>query len=190
MKITKRNVDELRCQQAIRNENGVAIVTALLVLLLLSFVGITSTYTVLTEKRMVRSDAVFEQNFYLAESAAMEGVQRLANESVPEELLSKLLTGTSKNRDLIIAADDEEPHNLDESLDLIGNDGFNSDDIAEIEESSEVNPNTKRIVTEMPIPSGSSLGLGGSRLYDYMAYGVSYDYGGRAMIKVGYKKRF
>ena len=72
------------------NEKGVAIIAALLILMLLSLLAITFTDTTITEKGIVRSEAVFERAFYKAESGAMEGIQKLANESAPKELLPAL----------------------------------------------------------------------------------------------------
>ena len=72
------------------NEQGVAIITVLLLLVLLTIGGIVMTNTVITEKRIVRSDAIFEQSFYYAEAGSLEGVQKLENETDPEELLPNI----------------------------------------------------------------------------------------------------
>ncbi len=170
------------------NEHGVAIITVLLILLLLTFIGITATNTTVTEKVVVRSDSVFEQGFYLAESAALEGVQRLVNESAPDELLARLVTPASTNFGLLYSADSDEPTSDLANLDS-GNDGLvdNSDnfEVSEIDADND----TYRVVIQMPI-RGSSLGMGASRLYTYTSYGYTEAKGGRSLIKVGYKRRF
>ncbi len=75
--------------QVTKNEEGVAIVAVLLILMLLTFVGITATNTTTSEKKMVRSKTVFDRVFLFAESAAMEGVQILAITPKPLKLIKK-----------------------------------------------------------------------------------------------------
>lgn len=171
------------------NERGTAIITVLLILMLLTFIGITSTRTTVTEKAVIRSDAVFERSFYLAESAALEGVQKLANESAPEELLAPLITAASNNNGLLISADAREPENDLANCDSDGDGDIDGNDISDICVLDPDNT-TRRLVVQLPISSGSSLGLGSSRLYSYVSYGLTEAQGGRAMIKIGYKKRF
>ncbi len=169
------------------NEQGTAIVAALLVLLLLTFVALMATDTTTTEKAVVRSDAVFEQDFFLAESAALEGIQKLANENSPEELLAARLTGSAKNANLLRAADSQEPDNDVANLDLNGDNKVDSNDFLETSQLDSKN-STYRVVVQKPI--SGSLGMESSRLYDYVAYGYSEGNRGRALVKIGFKKRF
>ncbi len=182
-----------RADQIVANEQGTALISSLLVLMLLTFIAITSTQTTIVEKAVVRSDSIFQQDFYLAESASLEGIQRLDNESTPEELLAPLLvTGTSNNDGLLINFTDPDTENYLENLDasLVGNnDGYISgnDDGFDV---SENDPETFRLVIQMPIQAGSSLALGSSRQYSYSSYGLSEANGGRVLISTGYKRRF
>ena len=176
-----------KADQILASEKGTALISALLVLMLLTFIGITSTRTTIDEKAVVRSDSIFQQDFYLAESASLEGIQRLDNESTPEELLAPLIVSGAANEGLLVhyTAPDLEDYltNLDFSGDgtISGSDdGFNP---------SENDPDTFRLVVQMPIQAGSSLALGSSRLYSYYSVGLSEAQGGRAMIITGYKKR-
>ncbi len=171
------------------NEQGTAIITVLLILMLLTFIGITSTRTTVTEKAVIRSDAVFERSFYLAESAALEGIQKLANESTPEELLAPLITAASNNDGLLISADAQQPENDLANCDSNGDGDIDGNDIPDVCVLDPDNT-TRRLVVQLPISSGSSLGLGSSRLYSYASYGLTEAQGGRSMIKIGYKKRF
>ena len=171
------------------NEQGTAIITVLLILMLLTFIGITSTRTTVTEKAVIRSDAVFEQSFYLAESAALEGIQKLANESTPDELLAPLITAASNNNGLLIPADAQQPENDLANCDSDGDGDIDGNDIPDVCVLDPDNT-TRRLVVQLPISSGSSLGLGSSRVYSYASYGLTEAQGGRSMIKVGYKKRF
>jgi len=185
----KKQVSLQTINDLLENERGVTIITVLLILMLLTIVGITATKTVITEKRAIRSEAIFEQSFYFAESAALEGVQKLENESTPDELLAPLLKIGGNNEDLLVSADEETPGDDSKNLDLDGDGDFDKDDVALLE-VSETDADTQRVVVQMKIPTGSSLALGSSRLYSYMSYGLTSANGGQAMIKIGYKKRF
>jgi hypothetical protein len=173
------------------NEEGVAIISVLLILMLLTFIGITATKTTTNEKKMVRSEAIFERDFFLAESAAMEGVQKMANESTPEELLAPLISTGANNEGLLVSADPREPENDLKNLDADSDNQVDKNDFT-VTSESEIDPNnlTFRRVVQLPIASGDSLALGASRIYSYASYGYSENSGGRAMIKVGYRKRF
>ncbi len=174
---------------AVDNEQGTAIVAALLILLLLTFVAIMATDTTTTEKAIVRSDSVFERNFYRAESAALEGIQKLANESSPQELLAPLITTDANNANLLRAADSQDPDNDVANLDISGDSEVDKNDFLETSQIDSDN-STYRAVVQKPIQSGNSLGMESSRLYDYVAYGYSEGNRGRAMVKIGFKKRF
>lgn len=176
----------------LRNEQGTAIIAALLILMLLTFVAISATDTTINEKAMVRSAAIFEQNFYKAESAAMEGVQQIANATLPKDLLAALSSGT-----LLRSADSLQPQSDLANLDTNGDGVIDNKDT--FDSTSNIGPNTYQIVIQLPIASGSSKSLTqtNSRLYDYAAYGLSMadkDSTGRfisvSIVKIGFKKRF
>lgn len=183
------------------NENGTAIVAALLILLLLTFVAITATDTTVNEKAMIRSESIFEQTFSLAESAALEGLQKLAsvdNDDV-EDLLAKRLSGSSANKNLLIESDNDDTEDTFEILDA------NSDNIIDKNdfyspgsnpdgpsfEKSVLGDETFRTAMLLPIANGDSLSLttANSRLYRYNTYGLSEANGGKSLILIGYKRR-
>lgn len=174
--------------RTVKNDRGVAMIATILILLLLSIVMVASTNTTITEKRQVRSEAIFERAFFLSESSALEAIQKLANETAPEELLAPLIKSGANNEDLLVSADKEDPENDLLNLDSDKNGTIDSNDNFD---TSEIDPNneTYRVAVQMPIV-GSSLGLDTSRLYSYISYGYTESNGGRAMVKVGYKKRF
>lgn len=176
---------------ALKNEQGTAIIAALLVLMLLTFMVIASTDTTISEKTMVRSETIFEQNFYKAESAAMEGVQQIANSTKPKDLLPALSTGT-----LLRSANSQNPQSDLANLDTNGDGVIDNGDT--FDTTSKIGPNTYRIVILMSGSGNSkSLTQTGSRLYTYAAYGLSMadkDSTGRflsvSIVKIGFKKRF
>ena len=177
------------------NEQGVAIITVLLILVLLTITGIVATKTVINEKRIVRSDAIFEQGFYLAEAGALEGVQKLENETDPEELLPNM-GKLNDNAGLITAvADIDDPLSEAKNLDVDGDGDFDTADLEatgpgafDVSETDTEGDSFRRVV-QVPT-GGASLALGASRIYEYMSYGMTTSHGGQGIIKVGYRKRF
>lgn len=177
----------------IKNEQGTAIIVALLILMLLTFMAISATDTTTSEKAMVRSEATFEQNFYKAESAAMEGVQQLANATLPQNLLAALSNGT-----LLRSANSLQPQSDLANLDTNGDGVIDNKDT--FNSTSKIGPNTYQIVIQLPSPpqaASKSLTQTNSRLYSYVAYGLSMadkDSTGRfisvSIVKIGYNKRF
>lgn len=172
----------------LQNENGVAIIAALLFLMLLSVVAITFTDTTVTEKAIVRSESVFERAFYKAESGAMEGIQKLANESDPAELLPNK-GGAVKNAGLLFSLDREE---LDDNDAMIGT-AANLGNPASWN-TSEMDGHTFRRVV---LPDGggslgheSSLKVTQARDYYYYSFGFSEADEGSALVKIGYVKHF
>jgi Tfp pilus assembly protein PilX len=61
------------------NQQGSVMVIALMILVVVTIVGIASMNDSRTEQQLVRNEAIYKQDFYLAESAAIEGAQRLNN---------------------------------------------------------------------------------------------------------------
>lgn len=184
------------CSVPCDNEHGVAIITVLLILVLLTITGIVATRTVINEKQIVRSDAVFEQSFYYAEAASLEGVQKLDNETDSTELLPNMMKPTNNNFDLIKAvADMDDPFSEALNLDVDGDGDFDAADLAVTgagafdASETDIAGETFRRVVQVP-SDGASLSLGTSRLYEYMSYGMTTSQGGKATIKLGYKKRF
>jgi len=167
---------------------GVTIVVVLLLLMLLSIVGVTATKTVVNEKRIVRSEAVFEKSFYYAEAGSLEGIQKLENATEYTELLPTLVEDGSENKDLLYSADDDDPDDDSLNLDLDDDGEFDQEDLA-VADVTDIDMDSHRIAVLMPI-DGSSLSLSSTRLYSYMVYGTSNANGGNAKVKIGYKKRF
>lgn len=183
----------LQLYNPLKNQDGTAIVAALLILMLLTFVALTATDTTINEKSMVRNEAVFEQNFSLAESAALEGLQKLAsknNEEI-EELLPSRLSTTSTNKNLLMDSDSEEMEDILKKLDGAAGDKVIDKKDSSRFEKSQLGAETYRSAIMLPIASGDSLSLttAKSRLYRYDTFGLSDDFGGKALIKIGYKRR-
>jgi hypothetical protein len=178
----------------LNNDDGTVIITALLILMLLTFIAFTATHTTRVEKAIVRSEAVTEQTFYLAESGAMEAIQKMENQDDPNNLLPDLLTIGSPNVNLLRKYQDPDDanndlSNLDQNVAAGGdNDGvIDPDDFGE---TADIDTDTTFRAVVLTKSSGDSLRGGTSRTYSYLSYGYSEAQSGRSLIKVGYKKRF
>jgi Tfp pilus assembly protein PilX len=179
-------------QSFLGNERGVALVAALLVLLLLSVLAITFNDTTITEKFVVRSEAIFERVFFKAESGAMEGVQKLANESSPNELLPALVGAGNNNAGLLASVERSDREDNIAMTDTTGDSKFTVADIPAWD-SSDVERTYRRVV----LPDGGggvghegSLKVTAPRDYYYSAFGYSDADNGSAMVKIGYVKHF
>jgi PilX N-terminal len=195
MKKQKKMQQQLQFNNPCVDEQGVAIITVLLILVLLTITGIVATRTVINEKQIVRSDAIFEQSFYYAEAGSLEGVQKLENESEPEELLPNMGQLNNNANLLVPFADTDDPFSEAKNLDVDGDNDFDADDLQFVGvgafDASETDTagETFRRVVQVPT-EGVSLALGASRIYGYMSYGMTTSHGGKATIKLGYRKRF
>lgn len=155
-----------------KNDQGSAIITALIVTVALSLAGTAAINTSNIEVTVASNNLKIKNNFYDAESAAIEVSKRL-EETEPEELESdtppKWLKGEG-------SPDLKNPSNWD----------FNQDDI-----SSSL-PDSYYSVTNRGIAKGSSLSMvGSSRLHAYAVYGLSKDNQVvKNLIEVGYKRRY
>ena len=181
----------------VRNENGTAIVAALLILLLLTFVALTATDTTVNEKAMIRSEALFEQNFSLAESAALEGLQKLASRDNDDmEELNPNLKAAVINKDLLV---DSKGGKVADVIDVLddNNDGvvdkndFYDNPVDPPFEKSSIGTETYRSAVMLPIDKDDSLSMTQtrSRVYRYDTIGLSEDNGGKSVIRIGYKRR-
>ena len=73
----------------IKNEEGSAIVVALMILMVVTIIGVSSSNTTTVELQIVRNDGIYKQNLYLAEAAAQEAIQRIWNTSRSDPILLK-----------------------------------------------------------------------------------------------------
>ena len=76
----------------LKNEQGSAIVVAMLVLLLLTIIGAAATQNSITELAIVRNDLLYRDQLFNAEGAAMEAAQWIEN--APDATLQDT-TGTT-----------------------------------------------------------------------------------------------
>jgi Tfp pilus assembly protein PilX len=74
------NTNRSRMEERLHSEEGyIALFAALVLLVLLSIIGISASRIASTEITMVRNELIYQRNFFMAEGAAMEAADRLAN---------------------------------------------------------------------------------------------------------------
>jgi len=71
----------------LQNENGIALIIALMLLVLLTLLGMAATTTSVVEIQIAGNDKIYKKNFYMAEAAAYEAAYEMAAEDNPTEEL-------------------------------------------------------------------------------------------------------
>jgi Tfp pilus assembly protein PilX len=170
----------------LKNEEGAAIVMVLIILAALTLIGVIATNTTVVELQIVRNEALYRQNFYRTESAAIEAAQWLEDNLTLTNNPGWMRSDGAANSDmtdLINWRDNADPPNWDANVQK----SPNSDDAADLQN------NTCYAAVSHGIAAGSSLSLtDGTNLYNYSIYGLfdSTTRQGRALIGMGYIKRF
>ena len=155
------------------NEDGSIIIIVLVVLMLVTMMGISATTTSTIEMQIADNEKRYKGNFYTAEAAVMEGMQRI-DMAPAEELKLNQPTTLSWINTANYAVDVNDP------TDVAAN--------ARVASSG----NGIYYATNQGFTTGTSLGMTGtSQLYTFAVHGVV-DRGtrGRSHIELGYKRRF
>ena len=87
----------------LKNEQGSAIIVAMLVLLLMTIIGVAATQNSIMELTIVRNDLLYKDQLLNAEGAAMEAVQFIDNAS-DTNLQDVTLTAGLSTTDIILTA--------------------------------------------------------------------------------------
>ena len=161
----------------LKNEQGSAIVIAMLTLMVVTIIGVSSSNKTASELQVVRNDGIYKHNFYLAEGAAQEGIQRLWN------LIEDPETLHAKGPAFLTEPDEEFPM---DNLDNWDNDG-EGDDTAEI---SPLNPDARVAAVDDGIVDGGSLEMTATNVHEFRIFGLSEASNGRVFIQIGYRQRF
>ena len=184
----------------LNNEEGSAIVMAMIVLAMLTIIGIVSSSNTVFELQIVRNEAIYRRNFYRAESAIVEAAQRLETSSAADLLpistsydwLNNAL-GAPDLADIGSWKDGSDPPVWIDPPNWTP-DGFPKSFASNnMDVPADLRNNTRYAVICNGIAAGSSLSMtGGSNLYSYSIYGLfdSTADQGRSLIKMGYYKSF
>jgi Tfp pilus assembly protein PilX len=155
------------------NEDGSIILIVLMVLMLVTLMGVSSINTSTIEMQIAANEKGYKKNFYVAEAAVMEGLQRMDLAPAEDLKLNQSTTlswiNTPNYEVDVNDATDVATHagaaSTGSSIYYASNQGFTT---------------------------GTSLGMTGpSQLYTFEVHGVlDRGTGGRSHIEVGYKRRF
>lgn len=158
---------------------GSILMVVVLVMAALSLLGLLAIQMTVVELEIARNHRDLRENFYLAEAAAMEGIQRLLNTPAVDLAECHLdwhhsLADVDEGE---IDFDDPAFWRLDElpSRDTL---------------TSALDPGTYLAAAESRVAGGSSLITTGSRLYVNRVYGYCTKYHADALVLVGYYMRY
>ena len=169
-----------RVQNFSSDEEGSAIVLALLALAALTIIGISSTSTTTVELTVVRNEQIYQVNFYQAESCANEAAYYIESETNTFDLIPDYSDLSWMNED-------------DDDLDLTDSSNWiatgDDDDNAGTSQVDNIENANYSTIAKGP-RDGSSLDIGASRLYEFSVYGKSESYNGTAVVEIGYLRRF
>lgn len=168
------------------NENGSVIVVAMIVLVLLSLIGISSTDNTVVESSIVRSEALYRQNFYKTEGAIVELAQFMETNDISSTGTYDWLTDSAAAPDMEDPAKWDLDGSVTGTINAQASHNMNPDP---------VDPNniTMQAAVANGVPEGSSLDVTeDSNMYDFRVYGLfnSTEHQGRKLIAAGYRKRF
>lgn len=159
------------------NEEGSAIILAVLILAVLTILGVSSTNTSITELQIVRNERIYQQNFYQAESATMIGAQKLEDVDSLDTALAQTWCKKSTDDD---DYDDDDPNDTD---DPEGWADADPDDNLGIDATVSVIWKGRDPTSSLDMAPDSTSKF----IYETRGYGKAN--GGRVLIEIGYKIR-
>lgn len=161
------------------DRSGSALLITLLVLTGVTIIGIACINTTIVEMKISSNGHEMRESFYLAESAAMEGVQRLINIS-DVDLNERILSWHHPRRDPVDGAIDfRDPTQWDA-------DGVGQGNCLQ----SALDPNAFMAAVEWKVAAGGSLVMTESRLYQNRVYGRCTKHDNGNLIEIGYNVRY
>jgi Tfp pilus assembly protein PilX len=152
------------------NEDGMVIVTALMVMVMLTIIGFLAIEVSNTEVQIAGQEVVYQQNFYQAEGAVIEAVGAL--EAVPDPV-------------------NNPPAWLETTIDTITDEQIQTNDFWESStivtpEASSMDHTDFIAASDGPV-SGTSLDMTSSKVYGYSIYGrCAPPRKGATVVQVGY----
>ena len=166
----KLNISKMKC--LFNNEDGSVLFVALIVLILFTLLGVSSTTTSTIGMHIVGNENLYKQNLYLAEGAAMESARNLKDADLRYNPPGWLLPTVGSVADSIT----QESFRADNG----------ESSIALTDESG--SPRAHRMAAFEG--AAGSLDMTKSRVYAYTVYGWSNLNGRLVIVEVGYRKSF
>ena len=169
-------------QTTLKNEEGSAIVLALLALAILTILGVSSTDTSITELNIVRNEQIYQINFYQAESCANEAALYIEMESDPTKELTPAYTDFKWISDI----NDVNMPDLTKSGNWVDS-GNNSN--SAVSSVKNIDNSGYATVAKGPRPN-TSVKVTTTRLYEFAIYGKSESLNGNSVVEIGYLRRY
>ena len=159
------------------NEQGSVIIVIMVILAVLTIAGMSTLDRTTVELQIVRNEATYRRNFYLAESAAIEGAQIMENQPLAQELNPDTTSWGWITDDVTIDREDT--------------DAAVAASVGANEQLSLTVPNSGFAAAHQGVAQGESLDMTSStKLHEWAVFG-HYDSPneGEALIEIGYRKR-
>lgn len=160
-------------------QHGSVLVIALLVLLSVTILGVMGIHTSTVDLRIAGNEHRMRESFYLAEAAAVEGIQRLMKTEAVDLNEKHLVWHHSQNEVEAQSIDFRDPQDWD--VDRVEPDNGTY---------SGVDENAFITAVERRVATGSSLIATQSRLYVNSVYGLCTKNHTDILIEIGYKSRY
>jgi hypothetical protein len=164
-----------------KNEEGVVMIAALLILVLLTIIGIASTNISNTEVKIAVHELIHQQNFYRAEGATLQALDLMEGTGNPETEDPPLtwMTQTLANSDNLL------------DTGALYDSAFWESGSADATPEESTFSDTRFVVVAGGIVEGESLDMGSTKIHDYTIIGRSAPPNrGAVTIEVGYLKAF
>jgi Tfp pilus assembly protein PilX len=156
-----------------QNQHGAVLYGVLMVLLLLTIIGVASTKVSNTEVQISTNELIYQQNFYRAEGAAMEGAELL--EAIPDPSKAPAETWIDQ---VVNGVTDSEIRTWQFG-------------VSPTPKASVALTDTTLIALSEGIVKGSSLDVEASKVHGYAIYGRSAPLRrGATTVQIGYLKAF
>jgi hypothetical protein len=169
------------------NEEGSVIILSLMVLVILSIVGFSASRTSTTEMQIVRNDATYQQNFYLAESGAVQAAQLLNNIMNPTTLRNRAPAWLNALQD--VDADN------DKNMDDVGtwfasSGGSQTGGVSNLSGFPDIPP-VEYAAVDLGPAAGEPLGINDPKVHNFTIVGIgNRNTRGQITVQIGYRKRF
>ena len=160
----------------LKNEDGIVVVAALLILVLLTIMGISANRISNTEIQIAGNELIYQQHLYRAEGATMEAVELLEASPDPKTAGLTWLDTVPDSVTQVEIQDWQFGGSPNPAIAVIDEPGMADVDYIAVSEG---------------IASGSSLDIGSSKVHQYAIYGRSAQPNrGTTVVQVGYLKAF
>jgi hypothetical protein len=165
-------------KQIMNNEEGAVLIVALMMLVVLSFLGFSASTTSQIETKIAGNERFYKQDLYFSDGAAMEGAQ------IMSDFAGDLRTAPFAGQWLHALGTLTEANIRD-----IDNTWWNAGSNSQV---SIVDPDSRFMALSMGIARGSSLSAGSPSIHQYRLYGRRRpaNQGRFCTVEVGFRKAF